>query len=165
MLLVTILPQTVTAMVSMVPPMIPKQIAAAFDPSPQVVDLYVSADRMRSPPLVLAGSAALTATAVAPMSLLSPAWSSASISTVVVLLSRTVSGWNGHHLGSLMLTYRGIIAGPVIFGIAAAHTGYPSAYLVMAATIFATGLLIATAQRSPPYDQGRCAGPVLGIKS
>ncbi len=122
------------------------------------------ADRIHSPRMVLVTIALLMAVATALMGLFSPAWSFFGLALVIVIVGGTASGWNGVYLseimrevkpaeaglatsGSLMFTYLGIIFGPVLFGLLAAQIGYPNAYFAMAASVFATGLLMAIAPR------------------
>ena len=96
---------------------------------------------------------------------------------MVVLLGATATGWNGVFLaeiihdvrpaevglatsGSLMFTYLGIVLGPSLFGALASATGFPTAYLVMAAAVLLGGML-GILRRGDPSNMAR-PGPPLG---
>ncbi|WP_298362291.1 hypothetical protein [uncultured Bradyrhizobium sp.] len=130
-LVVTMLPQTVTAMISMVPPVMANEITTALGLSPKMVCLTSAtetdlvpagallstsqlasvaghlgwgfvADRVRSPHGVLVAIAVLMAIATALIGLFSPAWPIACLAAFVIVRGGTASGWNGVYLAEIM---------------------------------------------------------------
>lgn len=117
----------------------------------------IMADRLLNPRLLLGLlGVGMSAGAIA-TALISPAWSSILIVTVLILFGMTAIGWNGVYLaeaarlapagqvgaatgGTLFFTYMGVVLGPSIFAAVASGTdSYPFGYIFFAALTFMGG--------------------------
>jgi len=115
------------------------------------------ADRIIGPRLLLLMIGVLIAVASSLTGLFSPHWPIPLISVVVILFGATASGWNGVFLaeiireaepgqiasvigGSLVFTYLGVLAGPLLFAALATWIGYSSAFLTVAGIVIATAV-------------------------
>ncbi len=113
------------------------------------------AGRIIGPRLVLLAIGVLIAVASSLTGWFSPRWPIPLIGIVVILFGATASGWNGVFLaeiireaepgqvasvtgGSLVFTYLGVVAGPLLFAALTTWIGYSSAFLVVAVIVIAT---------------------------
>lgn len=116
------------------------------------------ADRIVRPRLALLVIGLLIAVASVLTGLFSPQWPIPLISVVVILFGATASGWNGVFLaeiireaepgqiasitgGSLVFTYLGVLAAPLLFAALATWISYSSAFLTMAGIIIVATLM------------------------
>jgi predicted MFS family arabinose efflux permease len=126
------------------------------------------ADRLISPPLLLALLGLAMAGATVAVGLFTAEWSRTAIMAVAIVHGATGIGWNGVYLsevaqlaprgaagaatgGALAVTFLGIVTGPPLFSVIVATTGsYRIAFLVIAVSACVGGLACLGARRRKP---------------